>query len=344
MNTEPVRLKRRVKWRRLFAAASLLVMLVVLRGCFLRPGTNYLGAHFNRGQNAAWLGVEWSMEPHGDQEIATLVADLRERQIRTIFVYASYLKPHNIFNPTYSYAADFVRQVKSWDVSLEVQAWIGVPLAAPMGSSAGVGYVDLTDLPTRQVVVQFAADLLRDAGFDGLHLNAEPVGNDDQALLHLLRELRLALGPNKQLSLAVPAKLPLVGELPVLKQSVWSEKYYRAVAAQVDALAVMTYDSAMPAAFLYRSWQQLQVVSLSRALANVPAKVYLGIPTSKETTNAHLPWAENMRAGLAGVITGLNDNESQPSAITGVAIYPYWETTEDEWQTYAELWLGQKSP
>ncbi len=48
-----------------------------------------------------------------------------------------------------------------------------------------------------------------------------------------------------------------------------------------------------------------------------------------------------MQVGLGGVIAGLNDSESHPDAITGIAIYPYWETTEDEWQIYAELWLGQ---
>ena len=97
MNNEPVQLKRRVKLSRVLAVVSLLVIVVVLRACFLRPGTNYTGSHFNHGHNAAWLGVEWSMEPHTTAEIEALAADLQQRQIDTIFVYVSYLKPTGSF-------------------------------------------------------------------------------------------------------------------------------------------------------------------------------------------------------------------------------------------------------
>jgi hypothetical protein len=178
-------------------------------------------------------------------------------------------------------------------------------------------------------------------GFDGVHLDPEPIGSDDQALLRLLREMRSALKENKHLSIAIPARLPVVGEMPLLNHLVWSKEYCTAVASEVDSVAAMTYDSAMPAAFLYRSWLQLQIVSLTQVLDGTQAHVYIGIPTSEETTGAHLPWAEDMRAGLRGVVAGLNDRESHPDVITGVAIYPYWETTDDEWQTYTELWLEQ---
>ena len=79
--------KRRKRWVRGLALVACVVIAITLRGCFLRPGTNFPGEHFNRGHNAAWLGVEWSMEPHSSDEVAALAADLQQRQIDTIFVY-----------------------------------------------------------------------------------------------------------------------------------------------------------------------------------------------------------------------------------------------------------------
>jgi hypothetical protein len=51
-----------------------------------------------------------------------------------------------------------------------------------------------------------------------------------------------------------------------------------------------------------------------------------------------------MQTGLTGLLAGLNDLDAHPERIAGVAIYPYWETSADEWQTYSELWLGQNTP
>jgi hypothetical protein len=63
MNNASVQPKRRIKWRRVCAVVSLLIIVVVVRACFLRPGTDFPGSHFNRGQNAAWLGVPVRVPP-----------------------------------------------------------------------------------------------------------------------------------------------------------------------------------------------------------------------------------------------------------------------------------------
>ncbi len=335
------RTSRRRKLTRVLAIISALVIVVVLRGCFLRPSTNYPGSHFNRGQNAAWLGVEWSMEPHSISEVEKLVAALKKRQITTIFVYVSYLKPNGEFNPTYNHAREFVTAFKQAAPDIEVQAWLGVPVKVPAGTPGASGYVELAEPGVQDTIANFSRSVVQELGFDGVHLDPEPIMNDDLALLQLLKEVRSTLGEDKHLSMATPARLPVAGEVPLLGNLIWSKEYYATVASKVDGIAVMTYDSAMPAAFLYRSWTQLQVVSLTQALAGTHAHIYLGVPTSEERTGSHLPWAENMQTGLGGVIAGLNDAESHPDVITGVAVYPYWETSEDEWRTYSELWLGQ---
>jgi hypothetical protein len=95
--------------------------------CTFRPATNFSGSHFNRGENAVWLGVEWVNEPHEAHEIFTLANDLARHQIRYVFVYASYLKPDGQFNPTYAYAAEFVSGLKRVNPDIHIQAWIGLP-------------------------------------------------------------------------------------------------------------------------------------------------------------------------------------------------------------------------
>jgi len=103
----------------------------------------------------------------------------------------------------------------------------------------------------------------------------------------------------------------------------------------------MTYDSTMPLAPLYRQWMRFQVIEISRTVDGTDVQLFFGIPTSEEETWTHWPNAENMKSGLQGLIDGLNDTEAHSAAVTGAAIYPYWDTEEAEWAIYEALWLGQ---
>lgn len=279
-----------------------------------------------------WLGVEWVNAPHAPEEIATLASMLTKRQIRYVFVYASYLKPDGRFNPTHAYAAEFVQTLKAVNPDLNVQAWIGLPLA----------HVALSNALVRKEIALFCVDLVEE-GFDGVHLDPEPIFSNDLNVLALLDEVRSTLGPEFTLSIATRRIWPIFPTVPwpIVGRVAWHASYYREVASRVDQIAVMTYDSAMPLACLYRYWTRFQVIEVSRAVGNTGVQLFFGIPTSEETTWTHRPRAENMRSGLKGVIDGLNDAGSYPTAVTGVAIYPYWETDEDEWRVYEELWLGQ---
>src|SRR5258706_10340610 len=97
---------------------------------------------------------------------------------------------------------------------------------------------------------------------------------------------------------------------------------------------------------LYRFGSRLHVIHISKAVAGLNTELLIGIPTSEEETFTHHASAENMGSGLQGVIDGLNDEEAQHNVVTGVAIYPYWETDSREWATYDSLWLvkAQKAP
>lgn len=323
--------RRRLLW--FWMGLVLITGVATSRACVFRPGTDYPGSHFNRGTNAAWLGVEWANEAHSAQEIATLGSDLDRRQIRYVFVYTSYLRSDGQFNPTYGHMTDFVSRLKATDPALHIQAWIGLPLR----------YVDLNDTTVRRKIVQFCVDLVGTTRVDGIHLDPEPIPTDEEDVLALLEELRDALGADPTLSIATRRIWPVFPDVrwPLVRQVAWRASYYRAVSQRVDQVVVMTYDTAIPAAFLYRHWMRFQVIEVSHAVDGTGVQLFFGIPTSEEKTWTHWPWVENMRSGLEGVIDGLNDAESRTAAIAGVAIYPYWETDEAEWRIYEELWLGQ---
>jgi hypothetical protein len=107
---------------------TILVIVAVGRGCIFRPATDFPGSHFNRGKNAAWLGVEWINEPHEEDEIIALADDLERRQIRYVFVYASYPRADGEFGASYDHAAELTRVLKEIQPDLQILAWIGLPL------------------------------------------------------------------------------------------------------------------------------------------------------------------------------------------------------------------------
>ena len=207
-----------------------------------------------------------------------------------------------------------------------------------------LGYVDLGDSTVRSQIVELCT-LLEETGFDGIHLDPEPVVSNDSHLLELLDEVGSALDTETTLSIAARRIWPLFPEIdwPIIGNMAWHASYYRDVAVRVDQLAVMTYDSVMPLDSLYRHWSRFQVIEVSQAVSSTGVELFFGVPTSEEQTWTHRPEAENMRSGLQGTIAGLNDAQAYPSAVTGIAIYPYWETDELEWSTYQALWLGTAS-
>jgi hypothetical protein len=343
MNNVPLPAKRHIKWRHVFDVVAVLFIVVVLRACFLRPGTDFPGSHFNHGHNAAWLGVEWSMEPHSAAKITTLADDLQQRQIDTVFVYVSYLKPTGEFNPTYDHAREFVTAFKKTAPQIEVQGWLGVPVKVPPGTPGSFGYIDLSDPAIQRTIVDFSQMVVQDLGFDGVHFDPEPILSGNAELLAILDKVRSTIGSEAHLSIAGREITPLLPEADLIfnRWFTWRGDYYREIAERVDQIAVMAYDSHMPAEWLYEQWVRQQVVALSNSLKDTTVQIYLGVPTSEEKSSSHDPAVENMTSGLRGTISGLNDADAQPGKITGVAIYPYWETTAAEWQAYAEMWVGQ---
>lgn len=334
---------RRIR-RRLVVGFLLVICAIVARGCVFRPATHYPGGHFNRGSNAIWLGVEWVNKPHTADEIAALAEDLQRRQIRSVFVYTSYLRADGEFNETYQHAPTFITSLRRVYPEVHILAWVGLPLKS--SGSAKSYHVELSDGATRRKIVEFCIELVSQIGFDGVHLDPEPVSSGDHDLLTLLDELRAASDSGALLSIAARRIWPVYPDAPwpLVGQVSWRGDFYRKVASRVDQMAVMVYDSGLPLAWMYRQWVKFEVISISQAVEGEEVELLIGIPTSEEATVTHHPTAENMRSGLEGTINGLNDRATHPKEIDGIAIYPAWETSEGEWAVYESLWLGIEHP
>lgn len=297
------------------------------------------GATFNEGRNAIWLAHTWVGDEHSRAEIETVSATLAARGFRYLYLHAGPLEADGTVPPErYRYASGFLAVAKASQPDMVLLAWLG-----GLNRATGDGDLDLTDPRVRANIVSTAQGLVNE-GWDGIHLNIELLPTGRQDYLTLLAELREALGPRAFLSLAgqrlwlLPTPL---APLPKLSEFIWDAPYLRAVAARVNQVAVMTYDSALPLPNLFIQYQRAQTRELVKALADAgDLELLVGVPTYSDKRWNFNEAAENMGSGLQGVIEGLQDlPERKPFA--GVAIYAHWTTGEQQWQTYRRMWLGQ---
>lgn len=282
-------------------------------------------------RNAAWIGVEWTSAPAASVAVQRLTADAAAHRLRYLYPYTTYVKPDGSLNPTYDYAASFMRAFRASNQETRLLAWIGVPLRneRPIGMR---GWVDLGDEAARQHIVTWAAEMVRKVGFDGIHVDAEPVSDGDADYLRLLEEIRAAIGDEAILSVAGAYWLPAgINSLPLLRRYKWSPSYYRQVGSRVDQIAAMTYDSLAPHPALYRLWMREQARAMDRALAGSSTELLIGVSASRERTLTHHPCAENVVNGLAGLSAYLAEGSD---SIVGVALYAAWEAEPSDWQAW----------
>jgi spore germination protein YaaH len=202
------------------------------------------------------------------------------------------------------------------------------------------GTLDLANLAQRQSVAAECRSLI-DEGFDGIHLDVEPVddGNDD--FLALLRALQPALGPGRVLSLSAIRPAPFA--IPLAPNFVWSPAYYARVAAAADQIVIMAYDTALPTSALYRRYVAWSTSSVTAALtrSHARARVLLGVPTYDDTGLMHRAAVENPENALLGVVAGLR-GLGAGGTFEGVALYAEWTTDAKDWAVYERVWRGRE--
>lgn len=310
--------------------------------------TNFSGAHFNQGQNALWIAHTWVGQAHADTEYDALATRLQREQIAFAYVHVGPLDGDGTISiAKYPNAAAFVAALHRRAPQTKLLAWIG-QIYRP-GALPGDDEIDLALHPTRQQIAVTAANFTHGLGFDGIHYDIEPVQNNDSHFLDLLDETRTAIGRNSILSIATPNWVPIARVTEVFNSITnrrdvwWTTYYYQTVSRHVDQVVAMMYNTGMPTAPLYEAIVQQETAHILRDVEQGSAhtQVIIGIPTyTAVPSRAFHASAENMRTGLQGVIGGLN-YDTWHTAFAGVAIYPEWLTTDEDWATYDHEWLGQ---
>ena len=323
---------------------ALRLTLRVLLGLFVLAAAGYLylayapagdtTAHpFNQDRNAVWLEHRWLETAQPPEKVDALMRDLDSHGI-------AYAYPHLIpFNgagrlPVHSREEmrNFLASARRLAPRLKVLPWVG-------GLRVGYrrqrpGTVDLADIGQRQRIVAECRGLM-DEGFDGVHLNIEPVPDGDVEFLSLLRALRTAIGGG---ILSLSATRPGPFALPFAPNFLWSPDYYVRVAAEADQLVVMAYDTALPTPSLYRRYLSYAASSMTKNLApSGRARLLIGIPTYDGSGLMHRADVESPENALAGVVAGLR-GVGEGGTFEGVALYAEWTTDEAEWATYERLW------
>jgi hypothetical protein len=320
------------------------VLLLALAGAaglayFAYAPVGDTAAHpFNHDRNAVWLEHRWLERRHPDGEMEALFARLHARGI--VYAYphvipfdeAGRLPPHDR-----EQMRAFLAAARRTAPELRVLPWIG-------GLRQGYkrqrpGTIELASLAQRQRIVAEARGLV-DEGFDGVHLNVEPVDDGNDEFLALVRALRTAVGPGHVLSIA--AIRPAPWGLPRAPNFAWSPEYYARVAATVDQIVIMAYDTALPTPSLYRRYVRWAARSVAGALdaSGSEARVLMGIPTYEPYGFMHRRGVETPENALAGVVAGLR-GLGAGGTFEGVALYAEWTTDAADWSAYERRWRNR---
>ncbi|GHF40374.1 membrane protein [Streptomyces mashuensis] len=330
---------RRITVRVAIGLALLVLVPVVTAGSALRAA--YAGSPADdavtRGRDAVWLGHAWVDGRRGPADLAALKRRLAGTGIRDLYVHAGPLE-HDGTLPAdvYRGAGRFLDAVHRELPGVRVQAWLGDKVT----DRAGGPGLYLPSAPVREAVVESARQVLR-AGFEGLHLDVEPVPSDDRDFLALLDSLHTAVRSQGGV-LSVAAQQ--IDPLPALHRAArtlgskkwWTQRYFAQVARRTDQIAVMSYDTALPAETLYGGYVARQT---ALALQVTPRRtdLLMGLPFYHTDDWGHQSRAETAAAAVRGARLGLSRQDRHRERF-GVALYVDFAATEADWRAYRGGW------
>jgi spore germination protein YaaH len=211
-----------------------------------------------------------------------------------------------------------------------VQAWLG--------DVTGGGHMDLESAATRTAVTRSVRQVLAD-GFDGAHLDMEPVSTGDSGYLALLSQVRAATrAAGRLLSVATEPVAGLGLAQPWAPYPHWwSPGYLHQVAIRTDEVAIMTYNSPLPTGGSYAGYVRWEI---QLALAAVPPYVTLLIGAPTYSTGG--PWPFSSAETVARAIRGarLAISPVPPRRPFGIALYVDFTATAQDWASYLTDWMG----
>lgn len=330
--------------------ARFLYRLFILIACIFALGTMLFfyfiqGIHLEKEvhigkvkTNAVWMAHEWVGQAHHREIIHSLVTTLMRNQISLAFLHSGPIESDgSIPKERHAYAQSFLTTAKQIAPEIEFHAWIGQVRDK----------LPLEDAAVREKLVEEAVYLVEEVGFDGIHVNVEPMQGDPEFEV-LLGELRAALEQDVGLSAAVS---PIVPELPLkmlqfggrttffghdLNREYSSLKYTRGLAEHLDYVALMGYDTSFKDIEMYEWFMEQELIFLMKA---APGKALMGIPSYEDERDNFDPEVENVETALRGIHRGLANIRTNVDDLAGLAIYARWTTDEDEWGVWQDMWL-----
>lgn len=282
------------------------------------------------GNDALWMGHMWVDGRRSEGDVRELAARLRATGVKDLYVHAGPFERDGRLDPAkHPSARMFVQWVKKHAPGVRVSAWLG--------QLVGRGDLDLDDPRSRRNILDGVAAVMR-AGFDGVHYNFEPLGDGDTDFLVLLEETRRH---TRLLSTSVPQLEPYPLMRPAARalrgqDKYWSHGFFRQVAARVDQVAIMTYDSAMPLESLYGGHVARQA-ELALDLAPEGTLLLIGVPAYHDHG---VPWsdrAESVAAAARGAALALSEHGRRERF--GLALYVDFAATAQDWREYETIWL-----
>ncbi|MDI6517596.1 glycosyl hydrolase family 18 protein [Streptomyces coelicoflavus] len=322
--------------------AIVLVLLVPLLTAETALRINYMGdpadGTYTRNRDAMWLGHAWVDGRKKDADLKALARELKTTGIRDLYVHTGPMEHDGTLPKSlYPRARWLVDGVHREMPGIRVQAFLGDVLATESPDGMCLEKAD-----TRAAVVDSARQVL-DVGYDGVHLDLEPLHSGDRNYLSLLDDIRaVTRARDAQLSVAAHQIDPLPGfhsfwGTVAGHPKWWSQEFFGQVARRVDQIAVMSYDTMQPLESLYGGYVAQQT-SLALEVTPPTTHLLMGLPFYHENRFGHWNHAETVAAAVRGVRLGLSRTDADRERF-GVAAYIDFAATEEDWASYREGWV-----
>jgi hypothetical protein len=339
-----VSLRRVVRWTAAVLGALVLVVAVIVSaplGYLVAIGSGQPPATIAAtGGDGLWIGHMWVDGREDEASVAKLAATVRADGIRDVLVHDGPLSDEGTLpvrlDPK---AAWLVATLHELAPGVRVQAWLGQEIGT------GSGVLGLADKATQARVVASVRYALDVQGFDGVHFDMEPVPSGNWGYVQLLEQVRpITVHQHKYLSISADQVEPAAGMM-ALGDAIaghahfWSAGYLHQLAGLVNEVALMDYDTWIPASPAYAGYARMQT---RIALHAMPAGVHLliGLPAYPPDPPTH-DSGETVPAAITGVRLALG---SGTPASVGVALYVDFAATPGDWQAYEDDWVKVLHP
>lgn len=298
------------------------------------PPRNIKDINRNIGNNGIWVGHKWytgfnvgDKKPVSQKEMAEFISTLNKNEIKYVYIHSG---PLNIDGTINDMPGEFFQNLKIQAPDVIFLPWIG-------------GHRERLKLHEDEWVSVFLQTVskLHERGFDGIHLDIEPIRDNDIAYINLLKRLKSQWDGKLFISHATRRLSPNGTDMSLFDKNFWSINFYRQTMLYSDQTVLMGYDTCLKFSKLYIAYMKHQTkLLLSNSVTFNNHKVLIGIPAYEDVSKLSDPNIENIKNAVIGVKLGLSElSENELSKFEGVSIYANWVTDDEEWDQYEDYWL-----